>query len=118
MSSVNFESSSHGKGQLNFHLEWCPKYRYNMLRQTRFKDLLAQVLLGEAEQFKVKVIELGIQNDHVHMVVGLRPTHAISKVFEHLKTKSAAQRSLNTNQNFDYAIPKVTFGRLENFTEA
>ena len=61
-----------------------------MLRQTRFKDLLAQVLLCQAEQFKVKVIELGIQDDHVHMIVGLKPTHSISKVFEHLKTKSAA----------------------------
>ena len=90
MSSVNFETSSHGKGQLNFHLEWCPKYRYNMLRQTRFKDLLAQNLLAEAKQFQIKVIELGIQDDHVHMVVGLRPTHSVSKVFEHLKTKSAA----------------------------
>lgn len=60
-----------------------------MLRQTRFKDLLAQVLLAEADNFKIKVIELGIQNDHVHMVVALRPTHSISQVFEHLKTKSA-----------------------------
>ena len=87
---MSFESlSAHGVGQLAFHLEWCPKYRYNMLRQIRFKDLLTQVLLREAEQYGVVVLELGVEDDHVHMVVGLRPTQSVSDVFHQLKGASA-----------------------------
>ena len=49
MNSASFETRSvHGLGQLVFHLEWCPKYRYNMLRQERFKDFLAKVLEEES----------------------------------------------------------------------
>ena len=86
---MSFVSSAHGVGQLVFHFEWCTKYRYKMLRQSRFKDFLAQVLLREAEQHGVAVLELGIQAEHVHLVVGLWPTHSVSGAFEHLKTKSA-----------------------------
>ena len=38
---------------------------------------------------KVRILEMGIQNDHVHLIVVLRPTHAVSSVFQHLKGKSA-----------------------------
>ncbi len=90
MGSVSFSFSAHGVGQLVFHLEWCTKYRYKMLRQQRFKDLLADVLLREAEQQHVGVLEMGIEDEHVHVVVGLRPTHSVSGVLEALKGKSAA----------------------------
>ena len=72
-----------------FHFEWCSKYRYNMLRQSRYKDFLAEVLQKETAQMKVRILEMGIQSDHVHLVVVLRPTHAVSSVFQHLKGKSA-----------------------------
>lgn len=109
MDSVSFASASaHGVGQLVFHLEWCPKYRYRMLRQTRFKDLLAQVLLREAEQHGVAVLELGIQDDHLHMVVGLHPTHSVSGVFERLKTKSA-QALFEAEPKFRLRYPKGHF---------
>ena len=90
MNSESFESrSAHGLGQLIFHFEWCPKYRYNMLRQSKYKDFLAEVLQKETAQMKVRILEMGIQNDHVHLIVVLIPTHAVSSVFQHLKGKSA-----------------------------
>ena len=60
-----------------------------MLRQPRFKDLLAQVLFELAKRIRAEIVELGIEDDHVHVVVGLRPTHSVSGVFHELKGASA-----------------------------
>ena len=81
--------SAHGVGQIVFHLEWCPKYRYNMLRQERFKDFLAKVLEEASMKLGCRIIEMGIEDDHVHLVIGLRPTLSVSCVFHQLKGKSA-----------------------------
>ena len=88
--SVSFPSvSAHGKGQLVYHLEWCPKYRFRMLRQERFKNALLQSLEWTAQRLRVKFLEVGIQDDHVHVVALLRPVHSISGVLEALKGESA-----------------------------
>jgi putative transposase len=90
MNSESFESNSvHGVGQLVFHFEWCPKYRYNMLRQERFKDFLAKVLEEESTKLRCRIIEMGIENDHVHLVIVLRPSVAVSDASHQLKGKSA-----------------------------
>ena len=81
--------SAHGVGQLTYHFEWCPKYRYKMFRQQRFKDLLARILAELADRVRVLIVELGIEDDHVHVVVGLRPTHSVSGVFHEFKGASA-----------------------------
>jgi len=109
MNSVSYVSSSaHGVGQLVFHLEWCTKYRYKMLRQPRFKDLLAQVLLREADQSGLKVEEMGIGDEHVHLVVDIHPTHCISSVFESLKTESA-RALFEAEPKFRLRYPKGHF---------
>ena len=90
MNSVSFESKSvHGVGQLVFHFEWCPKYRYNMLRQERFKDFLANLLDEESNKLGCKIIEMGIENDHVHLVISLKPSLSVSGIFHQLKGKSS-----------------------------
>ena len=81
--------SAHGVGQLVLHFEWCPKYKYSMLRQDRFKDFLANVLEDESRKRGCGIIEIGIEDDNVHLVVGLRPTLSVSYVFHQLKGKSA-----------------------------
>jgi len=60
-----------------------------MLRQLRFKDLLAHVLLEVAAQLRAEIIELGIADDHVHVVISLRPVHSVSEVLHALKGASA-----------------------------
>ena len=36
-------SGSHSKGQNLYHLEWCPKYRYNMFRGEGNKKLYEDI---------------------------------------------------------------------------
>lgn len=90
MNSGSFETRAvHGIGQLVFHLEWCPKYRYNMLRQRRFKDFLAKVLEEESSKLRCKILEMGIEDDHVHLVISTRPSLSVSELLQQLKGRSS-----------------------------
>lgn len=111
MTSGNFEvgsGSAHGVGQIVFHLEWCPKYRYNMLRQDRFKDFLADVLNREAKKIGCIIDQMGIQSNHVHLIVILKPTHAVSDVFQQLKGESSHELFL-LEPKFRLRYPKGDF---------
>lgn len=89
MSSVNFVSGAHWKGFLEYHFEWCPKYRRKALRQARFKDFLLGKLQEIALRIKVELVEIGIQNDHVHVVCDLRSWQSPAWVAERLKSESS-----------------------------
>ena len=90
MNSVSFGSgSAHGKGQLVFHFEWAPKYRYRMLRQERYKDFLAKVLEEEVQKLNCKIMEMGIQDDHVHLIAAMRPSVSVSEFFGRMKGRSS-----------------------------
>jgi len=90
MSSGAFQGGAHWKGFLEFHFEWCPKKRFKVLRQERFKDFLLEVLKSVAERFRVTPVEIGIEDDHVHLVLDLRSWHSPAWVMERLKSESAA----------------------------
>jgi putative transposase len=100
--------SAHGVGQLVFHFEWCPKYRYNMLRQERFKDFLANVLEEESRKIGCSIIEMGIEDDHVHLVITLRPVLSVSEVFHQLKGKSSHEL-FRLEPKFRLRYPKGEF---------
>ena len=88
--SGSFESGAHWKGFLEFHFEWCPKYRFEMLRQERFKNVLLDSLRVTARRIKLELVEIGIQDDHVHIVADLRSWHSPAFILERLKSESAA----------------------------
>jgi len=88
--SESFARGAHWKGFLEFHFEWCPKYRYQMLRQDRFKNLVLDALRATAQRIKLVLVEVGVQDDHVHVVADLRSWHSPAFVLERLKSESAA----------------------------
>ena len=106
--------SAHGVGQLVFHLEWCPKYRYNMLRQERFKDFLANVLEEESTKLRCHIIEMGIEDDHVHLVISTRPSISISELLQHLKGRSSYEL-FRYEPKFRLRYPKGSFWRPGKF---
>lgn len=88
--SENFVSGAHWKGFLEYHFEWCPKYRKKALRQARFKDFLLGKLQEVAQRLKVGLVEVGIQDDHVHVIGDLKSWQSPAWVLERLKSESAA----------------------------
>ena len=51
-------SGSYSIGQNLYHLEWCPKYRYNMFKQGENKNLCGEVLYEVAKRHKIEITEL------------------------------------------------------------
>ncbi len=84
-------SGSHSIGQNLYHLEWCPKYRYNMFKREENKKLCEEVLHEVAKRHKIEIVELSVMPDHVHTVVGIPPTMSVSKALQILKGASSRE---------------------------
>jgi len=88
---MNLVSGSHSIGQNLYHLEWCPKYRYNMFKREENKKLCEEILRGVAERHKIEITELSVMPDHIHTVVGIPPTMSVSKALQLLKGVSSRE---------------------------
>ena len=109
MNSESFESkSAHGVGQLVYHFEWCPKYRYRMLRQEKYKDFVATVLQRETEKMRCTIDSIGIQDNHVHLIVIARPSISVSELFHQLKGVSSHEL-FEFEPKFRLRYPKGSF---------
>ncbi len=70
------------------YLVWVPKYRKRVLKGVlarRIDELLR--LCGEANGWQI--LELNVQEEHVHMVVQFVPTISVSKMVQLFKGKSS-----------------------------
>ena len=84
-------SGSHSIGQNLYHLEWCPKYRYNMFRREENKKLCEEILHDVANRHHITIAELSVMPDHIHAVVALPTTMSISQAFHLLKGASSRE---------------------------
>jgi putative transposase len=88
---MNLISGSHSIGQNLYHLEWCPKYRYNMFKREENKKLCEEVLHEVAKRHNIIITELSVMPDHIHTVVGIPPTMSVSKALQLLKGGSSRE---------------------------
>ena len=72
-----------------YHLEWCPKYRYNLFRKQELKNLCEEILHEVASRHNITIKELSVMPDHIHTVVSIPPTMSVSKALHLLKGASA-----------------------------
>jgi len=83
------ERSSHGYGQCAYHIVLVPRYRHRIFLdhslQKRCEELLREIAAIEG----YKVYELQVAPDHVHIFLGLKPTHSVSLAIRELKCNSA-----------------------------
>ena len=101
-------SASHSIGQNMYHLEWCPKYRFNMLRKPENKKLCERILRDIALRYNIKIIELTVMPDHIHLIVSLPTTMSVSKAF-HLLKGISAHDLFKENPNFRKRYQKGHF---------
>ena len=83
-----FEKLSHVIWHCQYHIVWVPKYRYRVLRG-RIKEEVRKTLIIQAERLGCRIVELNIQEDHVHLLVKVPPKISISVLMGTLKGKSA-----------------------------
>jgi putative transposase len=63
--------SSHSVGRNLWILEWCTKYRYKMMTKLGNRNLVAACVRRAAHRHKIRILELSVMLDHVHMAASL-----------------------------------------------
>ena len=84
-----FKKLSHSIYECKYHIVFCPKYRYRILKEGVAEYTRQQIYRLCGQKDKVEVLELSIQPNHVHLVVSIPPKYAVSNFMGYLKGKLA-----------------------------
>ena len=84
-----FKRLSHSIYECKYHIVFCPKYRYRILKSEIGEYVVQQIYGLCSAKDKVEVLELNVQPDHVHLIVSIPPKYAVSKFMGYLKGKLA-----------------------------
>ena len=79
---------AHAVWQCKYHVIWCPKYRFKILNGALQKSV-GEILQQLCEWKKLDVLEMNVQEDHVHLVLSIPPKNSVSEVVGFLKGKCA-----------------------------
>ena len=83
-----YKKLSHVVYKCDYHIVWVPKYRLRILKG-EIKDLVEDDIKKLCEWKKCEVIELNVQEDHIHLLVSVPPKISISYLMGVLKGKIA-----------------------------
>ena len=82
-------SGAHSVFQCAYHIEWCPKYRFNVFRKEGHKEDMESILQNIAREHDMQIEELAVMPDHVHIVVHVKPNISLAKATQLLKGRSS-----------------------------
>jgi len=82
------EKLSHIIYQYKYHLVWCPKYRYRILKGV-VAEFVEQTLRMLCEWRNIEIMEMNVKEDHIHVILSMPPRLSISEVMGMLKGKTA-----------------------------
>jgi putative transposase len=68
---MEYSRHSHSVGDSFWHIEWCTKYRYRMMRGLYGRKLVEAAIRQAAYRHGIKILEINVQPEHVHMVAKL-----------------------------------------------
>lgn len=81
-----YETYAHAKTHIRYHLIFSTKYRKDCLSSISAET--AEVFSEISERSRFKVLKIGIDKNHVHLLVKSCPTMSISKIVQRLKSMS------------------------------
>ena len=84
----SFNKLAHAIWQCKYHIVWCPKYRFRILKgavEKSVKEIIKQL----CEWKKLEILEMNIQEDHIHVILSIPPKFAVSEIVGFLKGKCA-----------------------------
>jgi putative transposase len=84
-----YERQSHSVGISIWQFEWCPKYRYKMMKNPEKRALVQACIRRAASIWKIGIIEINVQPDHVHLTAKIPMTMTPSDALHKLKGNSA-----------------------------
>ncbi len=84
---MSYKYGSHSIYDLKYHVVFCTKYRYRILTGAvaeRTRDLIRET----CQSNYVDIVSGSLSPDHVHLLLAVPPTLALSKVMQYVKGKS------------------------------
>ena len=83
-----FRKLSHAIWHCQYHIVWTPKYRFRILSGPVAEEV-SQCIRAFSENLRCEIIELNVQNDHVHLLVMIPPKVAVSDYVGTVKGRTA-----------------------------
>ena len=81
---------SHCFYEMKYHVVFTPKYRGKVLTSLKIKNELKRIFESLTKWKHWEIVELSIQDDHIHMVLVLTPRDSVSYAMQIIKGKSSA----------------------------
>ena len=85
-----YHSVSHCKYLIQYHIIWCPKFRFSVL-QGNADITLKQILQKICDDYEYKIKALEVMPEHIHIFVDVSQTIAPCDVVRTLKSISAIE---------------------------
>lgn len=86
----NYKTLNHCKYLTQYHIIWCPKFRFNILKED-IQVELKKILLRIADKYLYEIKEMEIMEDHIHIFVATKPTVAPTDIVRTMKSISAIE---------------------------
>ena len=86
---VKLNRYCHKVGANFWHMEWCPKYRYKMMKKQENKNIVAAAIRKAAFEHGIQIHYLKVLPEHIHMHVSFPHGIDDSRAFNLLKGRSA-----------------------------
>jgi REP element-mobilizing transposase RayT len=109
---------THTSYALYYHLVWDTAERHALINAD-LRSFLSDFILHKCQELDVRVLAIGINPDHIHLILSLKPSHYIPDIVQALKGGSAyavnhASPSLGTIRwNRGYSIRTVSERNLD-----
>ena len=84
-----YRKLSHTIYECKYHLVFCPKYRYRILKDEVAHYCRQQIYHLIRWKEHLEILELNILADHIHMVLSVAPKYSVSGVVGYIKGKLA-----------------------------
>ena len=85
-SMSDFRKLAYAIWQCKYHIVWFPKYRFRFLKgavEKSVKEIIKQLCKCK----KLEILEMNVQEDHIHLVISIPPKFAVSETVGFLKGK-------------------------------
>lgn len=85
-----YDTAAHCKYNLQYHIIWCPKFRFSAL-DGPVADVLKDILVSICETYHYEIKALEVTPDHIHIFLSAPQTVAPCDIARTLKSRSAIQ---------------------------
>jgi putative transposase len=82
-----FKKLSHTIYECKYHVVICPKYRHRIFKGEIGEYARQEIYVLCKQEELLEVLELSIQEDHIHLVMSMPPKYAFSEIMGYVKGK-------------------------------